>query len=260
MGGSTIRDKLETILAAVVLVGFGLLVHLSRAKDKAQSPHQTAECAICHATVADITGEGAAFIDASSKCRTCHVRLDDLSAPRLTFHRNENRRCLDCHSFHTPDEIIVGNRTFHAESNRPAQKALCSSCHGIGEDVGMLSQGHRAAAGLFHSDYKMLAGLSPSEACMICHSDQTRSDMVATPPLNSIPTFSRHGNHPTGIPLVLGRQLASSRLKRSLDPDIQLFSGRIECQTCHSLSSSTQFHLIAGTDNNTLCRKCHEME
>jgi hypothetical protein len=123
----------------------------------------------------------------------------------------------------------------------------------------MLSEGHRAAAGLFHSDYKMLAGLSPSEACMICHSDQARSEIPATLPLSSIPTFERHGTHPTGGEIVLGRQLANSRIRTSLDPDIQLFGGRIECQTCHSLSSGTQFHLIAGTDSTSLCHKCHEM-
>jgi predicted CXXCH cytochrome family protein len=259
MGEPSLRDKLETFLAAIVLVGFGLLVHLSKAKDKAQSSHQQADCAICHTTVADIAGEATAFIDPSAKCRICHVRLDDLSGPELTFHNSENRRCLDCHNFHSPNEIIVGDRVFHAESSRPAQRALCSSCHGVGEDVRMLSKGHRAAAGLFHSDYRLLAGLSPSEACMVCHSDQVRSETVITLTANSIPTLQQHGNHPTGVSVILGRQLTYSRIRTSLDPDIQLFGGRVECQTCHSLSSGTQFNLIAGSDRNSLCLKCHDM-
>ncbi|PWB75579.1 hypothetical protein C3F09_02100 [candidate division GN15 bacterium] len=260
MGGSSFRDKLESLLATVVLVGFVLLVHLSRAKDQPSRPHEAAECSICHVAVADIDGADMAFIDASTRCRSCHLRLDELRNPKLTFHADTSRRCLDCHTFHSPDEVTVGDRTFHAEAQRTAQRALCSSCHGEGEDVRMLSEGHRAAAGLYHSDYRILVGLSPSEACLICHSEQSRSEMVASLTTAPVPTFSRHGNHPTGISMSLGRQLAHSRMKSSPDSDIRLFNGRIECQTCHSLSSSAQFHLISGTDSNTLCRKCHDTD
>ena len=260
MGGSSLRDRLEFLLAVVALVGLGLLVHLSKAKDQAQSPHQTADCTICHVTVADIGDQSFASFDPSAKCRSCHLRLDSPSEPRLTFHIDENRRCLDCHIYHSPDEITVGDRTFQGASRRANRRALCASCHGVGEDPGRLSEGHRSAAGLYHSDYAVLAGLSPSEACMICHSDQSRSELVGSLSLTLTPTFSRHGNHPTGIPVILGRRFANSRLKASLDPDIRLFGGRIECQTCHSLSSTSEFHLIAGTDSNGICRKCHEID
>ncbi len=260
MGGLSFRDRLEVLLASVVLIGFGALAHLSRAKDQAHSPHSTADCTICHVTVADIDGAAAAFADASSKCRTCHLRLDNLNGPELTFHADETRSCLDCHSYHSPDEIAVGDRTFHAQSKRHAQRALCSSCHGVGQDVGMLTEGHRAAAGLFHSDYKILAGLTPSEACLICHSEQTRSEELAALSPQPVPIFGQHGSHPTGISIKPGRRLANGRIRDVLDSAIQLYGGRIECQTCHSLSSATQYHLIAGADANGLCLKCHEID
>jgi predicted CXXCH cytochrome family protein len=259
MGGRTTRYKIESFLAAFVIVGFGLLVHLSRARQNAKSPHELADCAMCHVAVASVDGESIPVIDPSTKCRTCHVRLDEFDSPTLTFHDDQNRPCLDCHSYHSPDEVTVGNRSFHAKARASSQRALCSSCHGVDEDIRAISDGHRAAAGLFHSDYKLLAGISPSEACLLCHSEEIRPDEIAALAAGSTPTFERHGTHPTGRTVVLGQQLANSRIRKSIDPDIRLYGGRIECQSCHSLSSADRYHLIAGTDQNTLCLKCHEM-
>lgn len=260
MGGRFSRDRVENLLALVVLVGFVLLVHLSRARQDTKSPHEQADCTTCHVAVASIDDESTPFIDPGTKCRNCHVRLDELKAPSLTFHSDGNRPCLDCHIYHTPDQVTVGDRKFHARASQTSQRSLCSSCHGDGESTQSLSEGHRAAAGLFHSDYKLLAGISPSEACLLCHSEQVRADEITALATGETPTFSRHGNHPTGKTVVLGRQLANSRIRKSLDPQVRLFDGRIECQSCHSLSSAAKFRLLAGTDENTLCLKCHEME
>ena len=260
MGGRFTRNNVESLLAAVVLVGFGLLVHLSRARQDSKSPHEQADCSTCHVTVASIDGEAVPYIDPATKCRKCHVRLDEDKNPALTFHSDANRPCLNCHSYHSPNEISVGDRNFHASAKSTVQRALCSSCHGIGENVRAISEGHRAAAGLFHSDYKLLADLSPSEACLLCHAEQVRSDQTTSLAGGSTPTFERHGSHPTGQQVELGRQLANSHIKKSLDPEIRLFGGSIECQSCHSLSSSAKYRLIAGTDENSLCLKCHEMD
>jgi len=260
MGGRFSRDKIETFLALVVLVSFILLVHLSRARQKTTSPHEQVDCTTCHVAVASVDGEVTPFIDPGTKCRNCHIRLDDFASPALTFHNDYNRPCLDCHSYHSPDEVTVGDRNFHAKARQTSQRALCSSCHGEGENIKALSDGHRAAAGLFHSDYKLLAGISPSEACLLCHSEQLPSEEITALASGATPTFSRHGTHPTGRQVVFGRQLANSRIRRAFDPDVRLFGGRIECQSCHSLSSASQYRLLAGTDENSLCLKCHEMD
>ncbi len=218
--------------------------------------HKGIDCSRCHPLLADLNAPTSIpVIDA--QCRECHTAQVLQRTSLLTFHEDLSRACSDCHFFHRPDSIYAAGREFQIAARRPQLESICASCHGLGQDLLALSPGHKAAARLFHSELVGSGGLSPSEACLLCHSERSRQNLDG---YGEIPQFDGRHTHPTGVTMVTSAPNEGSRIKPIVDARVQLFEGKIECQTCHSLSAQTQFHLAGFSDRNELCRACHQFD
>lgn len=215
----------------------------------AQEPaaHREAACSSCHGF--QRRDAGLAALD----CLGCH-QVDVALAP--AFH-GRGTDCLRCHSFHDTDLIRAGARQFVHALDDPTRAWHCASCHEAGTDLDALSDGHRLAAELlYHRDGEALAGLSPSEACLRCHGLE-RNDLLVEQSPTELPAFMEHASHAYGIVVEPGMRVGGRRLAAVLDPRLPLPAGRLECQTCHSLSAGTEDLLIPFDDRYALCNGCH---
>ena len=57
---------------------------------------------------------------------------------------------------------------------------------------------------------------------------------------------------------MLGSGRGQNKIRQTLDERIELFDGRIECQTCHSMASQTKYLLADFESATALCQGCHE--
>ncbi len=239
--------------ASVVLFQF----YPARTGQERPGEHGRIPCSGCHEMMAQLNNEGFNINSINDRCRSCHQVISGENASlALNFHSDNTRSCLDCHLFHQQAEIKAGEKQFQIDYSGRNLSNLCGNCHGAQMDLTKLSGGHRAAAKLFHFDYKYLAHLSPSEACLLCHAKNSMVDpnMVN---VSNMPRFSEHQSHPLGIPVVANSGTGGYLVRGDVDPRIHLFESRIECQTCHSLTSGPTA-LAAGFDEATeLCRGCH---
>lgn len=226
-------------------------------------PHSEIPCSECHTMTADLDDGGLAVMDLGRQCRGCHeATLAQGADLGLTFHGDGKRRCVECHSFHQLDRVTARGREFLFAYGNQRLRSQCFACHGKGENPAALTEGHIQAARLFHSDFKYLASLTVSQACLICHSENPAqtSELSTTANQAATPRFAVHGSHPTGVRVSTGNGEPGNRIRADIDPRLRLVDGRIECVTCHSLSAQTRYHL-AGFENRTeLCRGCHDLD
>jgi predicted CXXCH cytochrome family protein len=223
--------------------------------------HFNIDCASCHAQVADVTGDGLGMPSYDAKCRNCHTNLNQVDqTSALSFHQNPSRPCSNCHSFHNPEEIVAGKRPFLIRFEQKSRFNQCRACHGAGENLSALSEGHLVAAKLFHSDFRIVGHLTPSQACLACHSERSTTSAELSSAMAVTPRFADHASHPVGVQVVPGSGRDGNRIRMQLDSRLQLFGGRMECQTCHSLSSSLPNHLAGFKDRDDLCRGCHQLD
>jgi predicted CXXCH cytochrome family protein len=227
-------------------------------------PHAEAACAGCHAWSDATVGSASATVEA---CRSCHPTLSRDSATLASMHRDGERDCTGCHRFHEPGIVVAGEHSLVLPANRDGFAHHCPTCHRPDADLSRLSSGHRmASTAVYHGDAARLAELSPSEACLLCHSssggaspeipaDDPTTDDPTTP---RAPTFNEAGSHPYGIRLVTGPGRGPHRIRREADPRLTLFDGRIECQTCHDLQAGTDDLLVPFANPYDLCLGCHE--
>ena len=258
----TIAKSAKLILLAMTYLAGGLVLLEFKGGsggERFSSGHEDVECATCHTLVADLSGKYVGDFITNQDCMKCHQSLvDPNSAIPLSFHRNNNRNCLDCHSFHNSRYLLAKQKAFEFNYENQSVRMLCASCHGPGTDIQSISAGHIAAADVYHSDSKLLTGLSPSESCLLCHS--SGSNLMNNKSLSQIeiPRFSRHATHPLGIRIPLGKGNGRNGIRRELDPRIRLIGDRIECQSCHSLTRQDS-NLPAGfSSEKELCSGCHE--
>lgn len=241
--------------AAVVLAGVGVIAQ-SEDHDitKSTSAHKALNCSQCHQVVASI---GSTFPGPSpiKQCRTCHSTssLVQSDLGRI-FHSSPERACSDCHSFHHTSAINAAGREFRFSTS--SGRALCTACHTGRGDLANLSPGHELAAKLFHSNSEQLTRLTASQACMTCHSEN-RTVQLDGVSLLSTPQFSDRHTHPLGEVSFSKVGSQGTTIRKNIDPRLHLFGNRIECQTCHDLTSQSKY-LLAGFDSPTaLCNGCH---
>ena len=253
------RTATELAVVAAVLSLMAFFIRPGEGGEDLRKIHSGVDCTKCHAPVADIGGSDE-IPDPGAQCSSCHTRESLNSNTRLPFHLSTTRQCVECHSFHKPDIVTVRGASFHLRFQRQGSQALCGGCHAGSGDLNHLSAGHRKAAELYHSDNQILTGLTASQACLVCHSSSASMSSVGLS-LDGmeIPRFDDHG-HPIEVAVVPGSGQDGNRMRTTLDPRIPLFNQRVECETCHSLTSTSR-HLLTGSMNTTeLCQGCHQLD
>jgi predicted CXXCH cytochrome family protein len=252
------RTAIELASIAALLVLMTVFIRPGQGEEDLRRIHKGVDCVKCHAPVASIA-ETVAIPDASTQCSTCHTRKSLVSNSRLPFHATTSRSCTDCHSFHQPDVVTVKGNQFHIRFNQQNREALCGSCHSADADINSISAGHRRAAALYHSDNQILTALGPSDACLVCHSDRSSAHSAGGSLDLQAPTFTNHG-HPTGIVVFPGSGRAGNRIRVQIDSRIPLFGGKLECQSCHSLTVRSRNLLTSSMSTTELCQGCHELD
>ena len=215
----------------------------------AGSGHEQVACTRCHA------GGEAATVSDDAACRVCHTVAVRIGAAKLAFHAQPNRDCLDCHAFHAPEQVRAGAVVFRFAHGEAAARDLCRSCHAPGSDLAVLDDDHRAAAAVYHVDSSQLTGLTPSQSCLLCHggaAGDARAQLAASP----APRFAEHASHPFGVAVRPGGE-GGFPVRPRIDARLELFDGRIECQTCHRLGAGTADLLVALDGPDGLCLGCH---
>ncbi len=216
----------------------------------AGSAHELVACDRCHA------GSGAPIVyGGDTACRSCHAGAARGDAVLLTFHARPDRGCLECHAYHAPEEIRAGAVVFRFAHDDASARALCRSCHAPGGDLAALSDDHRAAAAVYHADSSRLAGLTPSQSCLLCHGN-AGGDAGAQRLTSVAPRFAEHASHPYGVAARSGGG-GGFPVKPRIDGRLELFDGRIECQTCHRIAGETADLLVALDGPDGLCLGCH---
>lgn len=221
----------------------------------AENPHQGVDCRRCHLQLADRQEAGLTDPD---RCRSCHPRQSVGSDQDLGFHgAAAGGRCLECHTFHNPDRIATGLGEITLTALANLDRAHCGTCHQPDRDLAALSDAHQAAARLYHEQAGALQDLSPSQACLNCHSGTGATDWQGAAG-GRVLAFSEHATHPFGVAVVPGRGDFAHRIRRELDPRIQLFDQQIQCQTCHNLTATGPDLLVAFPTSKALCLGCHQ--
>lgn len=251
-----------TAIGLVIVVRFLPNVPSVHSGQRFQNSHSEIECSQCHALVADLSGSVPAKPIHREQCERCHTPdAMATSGIPLDFHSDRGRGCTECHSFHDVENVSAGNERFRVSFENSFQRGQCYSCHRPLASLSNLSPGHRAAAAIYHSDFGVIGKLSSSQSCLICHSQSaaTGAGELAEHARNA-PRFDDHGSHPVGVQVKPGQGEPGNKICTDIDSRIQLFGGRIECQTCHCLSSRNQYLLIAFDSRNDLCRACHRVD
>ncbi len=223
----------------------------------ASNSHAKIDCSVCHSLVASLD-ETSVAPSPTQRCRSCHGKSDGpQNGLAAAFHQNPNRPCGDCHVYHEPGMISASGNVFAPSLS--AGPDVCSACHDGTVRMDMLSEGHRQAAGLYHTNYPAMAGLTSSESCLLCHGEEQNLSVEGIDQAN-VPRFSSHRMHPVGQIERHADFRSGVRVRRDLDPRLQLYGGRMECQTCHQLTSVTKNRLIDLGSPRALCLACHEFE
>jgi predicted CXXCH cytochrome family protein len=250
-------EGIGDIIALAALIAIAILFHTGQTENKPNEHHSNIPCSKCHEVMAQLNYEGFSTARINSQCYSCHrIVEENMTGFRPGFHRDTKRSCLDCHSFHKSAQLTAGERQFNFDYSNSKLAALCGTCHDVDKEIANLTAGHREAAKLYHSDYQYLSYLSPSESCLLCHAagaviDRSVAD-IANPP-----RFNQHKGHPLGVPMVPVSGNGGYGVRNEIDSHLVLYNNRIECQTCHSLTSNKN-NLIAGfSDSSELCTGCH---
>jgi len=227
-------------------------------------PHAGISCAQCHlgnaARVVASAADGGPD-PRSRACRACHRDLDRRggAAKALGFHAGPRSDCAGCHTFHQAGRLksAVGEVRLEAGLQQSIS-GHCASCHVEGARPTAMTGAHRTAATLYHQGTTLLAGQTPSQGCLNCHSAGSASDWRNTTVEEHL-VFSEHATHPLGMVVVAGSGQDERRIREHIDPRLRLFDGRLECQTCHSLTASTPDLLVGFSTPRDLCLGCHQL-
>ena len=241
----------------VIIIGVSLLGRAENdpSADAAASAHGNIECSLCQPLVASIDAPAGAAIVPTRQCRSCHEPgSQGKSELSNLFHQDPNRSCDGCHFYHDPARIVANGSPFVL--SEPAGSVSCLACHNQSGSLAGLSEGHVKAAALFHSDNPALVGLTASQSCLLCHSEN-RTLQIDGVAVANVPRFDERHMHPIGEMTRSGLQSEGGTIRRSIDPRLRLFNNRIECQTCHSLTSQTRYRLVSFDRPQDLCLGCH---
>jgi predicted CXXCH cytochrome family protein len=231
----------------------------------ADDPHAGISCAKCHLGTAARTLATSTAGDAdprSRTCRTCHRSLNGRSsaAAALGFHAGDRADCAGCHVFHQAGRLksAVGEVRLEAGLQQ-AVSSHCAGCHVEGAPLAAMTGAHRTAAILYHQGAGILAEQTPSQGCLNCHAAGAANAWQSRTVEERL-VFSEHATHPLGVAVVPGSGQDERRIRERIDPRLRLFDGRIECQTCHSLTASTPDLLVGFDTPRDLCLGCHQLK
>ncbi len=219
--------------------------------------HEQAQCTLCHSFDTAFASAGAASASDDAACLTCHNTMPSGDLDRLGFHGQPGRRCTECHAFHESDRMITAVGSGHLPTDFTNSEGHCAACHSLDGDLDLVSAGHREAAALYHEGLLDLEMLSPSEACLACHSSGSSYLASHLIPVNT-PRFNEHASHAYSVPMVPGGGDPVLRIRNVLDPRIRLYDQQIECVTCHDLTSRDEDQLVEFEQRYGLCNGCHE--
>jgi len=217
----------------------------------AESPrgHDNPDCRQCHMRTAEAS-------TTAGDCRACHADQFRGLGDRLGFHGSGAReRCLDCHRYHEPGTVRTSRGTVQLASLKDLDTGHCYSCH-EGGNLAELNDAHLAAATLYHEGAASLQAVSPSEACLQCHSNSRATEWQAAG--GEVLSFSEHATHPFSIEVQAGKGSFAHRIRQDIDPGIPLFAGRIECQSCHVLAGQQKDLVRTRSTPRELCLGCHQ--
>lgn len=224
-----------------------LICLLAAAAGADPAGHGGLDCAACH------QGSEVVRDTAARACLECH----DPQPAAVSFHAAARGRCTDCHSFHAPERLVAGGDAFaHDLGNRDVTRH-CAACHDGAGGTDGLSEGHRAATALYHGEPELLAQLTPSEACLLCHS-RDDADPLLLALVDSPPRFHAHASHPYGAPVAAAWNDGGFRIRDEVDPRLPLYDGRMECATCHDLTDDLPDRLVRFDTPMQMCLGCHE--
>ena len=208
--------------------------------------HKKAECKACHSLVTGM--KSIVRGNSNQACLSCHTSFPE-TVLFASFHEEKSRNCLDCHSFHRRDKIKAKETTFSFDFESSSLAFQCQSCHNLQVDLYSLSSGHRSAKAIYHSEKYNLKSISPSESCLICHSSDNRVVNFEGEKLR-IPQFNEHASHPYNV--YLDKKMLS-KASNSV-----VFNNKVECQTCHILTSPSQEVAEIEDKNYNFCLDCHD--
>lgn len=245
-------------LFIILAVSFVLSSGGVRSEPGSPDDHANLACAECHGFGSKTAQPGGSRATPSRICLSCHS-LQPASSERILhrFHDDTARSCTDCHSFHEPERIEAGGQTFRFDYGHTGHAGHCLACHDRSGSLDELSPGHVEAATLYHSDARSIRDLNPSEACMLCH-DRHGEMLSVSLTASNAPRFRMEATHPIRVPVDRGG--AGGKMRWRLDPRIRLIDQRIECQTCHLLSSPVEDLLVEFETKYDLCLGCHQFE
>jgi len=241
-----------------LLVAAACLAAVAAAASDVPEAHRRLDCRRCHQSI----GTAESLQDSpriGALCVDCHTTAPATAAAGLSFHAGRGRRCQSCHAFHDLDVVDTGLGQVSLAALDTATVAHCRSCHAAGADPTALSDGHRAAAVLYHEQAAQLREVSPSAACLRCHSRGAATAWTAGVKGDLI-LFEEHASHPVGIAVTPGAATALSWIQPEIDPRLPLPGGRVECQTCHAITADTKDRLIPFARPKDLCLGCHRLK
>jgi hypothetical protein len=217
--------------------------------------HQGLDCAKCHSILAYADESDLPLPDPSAGCRSCHATGEAAAPPKSIWHTKKNKDCVRCHSFHESNKIFAAGDEFELSSENQTQKMACLTCHSSSASIESVAEYHIEARHLFHSDITVNAS-SLSAICLNCHGGEMTPG--ATDFTTDAISVTHSASHPIGIKPVLGQGDRTNKIRDSLDPDVTLYDGRIECQTCHQLNRSQTAFASPFEPAYDLCLGCHE--
>lgn len=177
----------------------------------------------------------------------------------LSFHTDNSRMCINCHSFHDTKYITVEGVRFQPDFGSEKTKTECIACHRTGYNLDKLSKGHREARKLYHRDARSKADLSPSQSCLTCHSSSLPfNELGIDIDKSDMPVINTHASHPFEVNVIRGEGSGTNRIRMEIDQRISLNNNQIECQTCHELTSNQPYLVITFENPQDICLGCHE--
>ena len=254
----------RTRALALIVLAATAAATLAADGDEAVGVHAAIRCAGCHDrsnafASADAPVATAATDTRAERCRDCHGNMSGPDRADDPFHARAGRSCLQCHSFHEPTALRIGDQVVAMNLSDATTRDHCRGCHRPGADLSRLDDGHRAAAAVvYHGGRFDLAALSPSDGCLLCH-ERGRSDVSLPADVPPAPRFHTGASHAYGIPVVPGQGSGPRRIRDPIDPRLTLPGGRMECLTCHQLTGGAHSLLVPFEDPYAMCLGCHQV-
>lgn len=255
----TVKGLLLFAIICLILIGSMVLSVGSSAQSLSIGPleHQNAPCTGCHPIIVSRDNNDAMSLPGNRDCLSCHRgKAGFEKTGNLVFHGDPSRNCTDCHSFHQTNRLSAKGSAFIFDYQNNGLIEHCRSCHKVDATITGFEFTHRIAQDTYHRDFNTLADANLSEPCLNCHRDglDSKKDDLLSP---AAPAIHSDLGHPQGDSPVFGPSAGGFSEKIPTDPKIKLFEGRIECQTCHDLTSDSDNLLSAADQPSDQCLSCH---